>query len=82
MLISVDSLFGKPGKGFDLDDIDIKDLKARLHHLSEELKQLKKKVNPKVNHMLERYDLYQRSTNFPLSSALSSECYKTKEICK
>jgi structural maintenance of chromosome 2 len=49
------SQFGKPGTMYDFEGIDIVELKERASQLEDSQKGLKKKVNPKVMNMIDKW---------------------------
>ena len=53
--------FGKPGSAFDFAASDMGRLREKARELEEQQKGMKKKVNPKVLNMLERYVRFSRS---------------------
>lgn len=53
----VDRFFGKPGSAYDFNSSDMGQLKEKARELEEQQKGMKKKVNPKVLHTIDRYDI-------------------------
>ena len=53
--------FGKPGSAFDFAASDMGRLREKARELEEQQKGMKKKVNPKVLNMLERYVRFYKS---------------------
>lgn len=49
------SKFGKPGSVYDFGNIDVPALQHKAQELEQTQNGMKKKVNPKVMNMLERY---------------------------
>lgn len=47
--------FGKPGSAYDFSASDMGRLKEKARELEEQQKGMKKKVNPKVLHTIDRY---------------------------
>lgn len=55
MNLFVVSQFGKPGTMYDFESMDIGQLKERANQLEESQKGMKKKVNPKVMNMIDKW---------------------------
>lgn len=60
MILKIDdgwafSLFGRKGTPYDFDAVDVGQLKEKARELEDTQKGMKKKVNPKVINMLDRY---------------------------
>lgn len=54
MLLPYDRLFGQAGTEFDFSAHRMKDKKVQLDKLEADQQKMRKKVNPKVLHMIDR----------------------------
>ncbi len=51
----MDRLFGKPGSQYDFSTVDVNRLKDKARELESQQKGMKKKINPKVITMIDRW---------------------------
>jgi structural maintenance of chromosome 2 len=73
-------MFGKPGSPYDFAALDVGRLKERARELEETQKGMKKKVNPKVINMIDRYVL--RHANADIVSWRDSSVEKKETALK
>lgn len=53
--VNINRQFGKPGSPYDFSKVDVNRLKDKARDLEAQQKGMKKKVNPKVINMIDRY---------------------------
>jgi len=53
-----DSQFGQPGTQYDFDNMDVSTTRAECEKLEATQKSMKKKVNPKVMSMIDRWGIF------------------------